>query len=180
MESTPIVWKKDKFRLIDYGCFWISDTPWVESIGKDEIKCNRTVLWAKLSEKESDKEFLYFNTHFGFGDECQTYSVKLIKKTVDVLKADAFIMTGDFNMVKSDLGYKEMLKHFTDVNSVTAKDGRTTYHGYGMISKEEEKQIDYCFINGGIEPKSCRIIDDLVGGKYPSDHYGIFFELDVI
>ena len=35
-ESTPMLWKKDRFECLDKGYFWLSDTPEVESKGWDE------------------------------------------------------------------------------------------------------------------------------------------------
>ena len=34
LEGAPILWKKDKFELLDKGNFWLSDTPEVESRGR--------------------------------------------------------------------------------------------------------------------------------------------------
>ena len=79
-------------------------------------------------------------------------------------------------MTPDSQGYGEMVKHFTDVNSVTANDRRTTYHGYG---KTDNEHIDYCFIDGKIKPISLELIDQTVEGKYPSDHYGLFVKLDI-
>ena len=73
-------------------------------------------------------------------------------------------------------GYDEMAKHFIDVNAVTVNDRRTTYHGYGTV---DNAHIDYCFIDDKIKPINLKIIDELVDGKYPSDHYGLFVELEI-
>ena len=59
---------------------------------------------------------------------------------------------------------------------VTANDRRTTYHGYGTA---DNAHIDFCFIDDKIKPISFKIIDELVDGKYPTDHYGLFIELDI-
>ena len=69
-----------------------------------------------------------------------------------------------------------MVKHFTDVNGVTINDRRTTYHGYGRVDNEH---IDYCFINSGVKPLNMKIIDEMVDGKYPTDHYGLYIELEI-
>ena len=79
-ESTPIAWKKDKFLCLDKGSLWYSDTPEVESPGWDALyKCPRILTWAKLRELASGREFCFVNTHFGFGDDCQTKSVGILE-----------------------------------------------------------------------------------------------------
>lgn len=176
LEATPIFWKEEKFECIDKGYFWFSDTPWIESFGKDTYGCKRICMWVYLKEKCTNKEFFFFNTHFGFGDEEQMASVQLIKRTVDVLKAGNAIIVGDFNMEPKSKSYNEMIKNYIDVNAVTGNNG-ITFHNYGY---GEEEHIDYCFTNNeNIEIKSTCLIDDLVDGKYPSDHYGVLAELHI-
>ena len=62
-------------------------------------------------------------------------------------------------MTPDSLGYKEITKHFTDVNGATINDRRTTYHGYGTA---DNAHIDFCFIDDSIKPISLKIIDELV------------------
>lgn len=172
LESTPILWKKDKFTCLDKGCFWLSDTPEVESEGWCEWKCNRICTWAKLKEKATGKIFIFMNTHFGFGDQCQLKSVKLMREYNLKLGGYPTVITGDFNMHPDDPAYKDMSTLYRDVNMATAKDTGNTYHGY-QPEKNLESLIDYCFIDTGFQPVSYRRITDKVNGLYPSDHYGI-------
>ena len=177
LEAAPILWKRDKFELLDKGNFWLSDTPEVESRGWDALyNCWRMCEYVILKHKETGKLITHMNTHYGFGDKGQVDSSKLMYEYSKKISSNPTFLTGDFNMRPDSAGYKEMVKHFTDVNGATANDRRTTYHGYGKVNDEH---IDYCFINEKIKPISLKLIDELVDGKYPSDHYGLFVELDV-
>lgn len=177
LEAAPILWKKGKFELLDKGYFWLSDTPEVESRGWDELyNCWRMCEYVILKHIESGKVFTHMNTHYGFGDKGQVDSSKLIYEYAGKISQNPTFITGDFNMRPTSLGYAEMVKHFTDVNAVTVNDRRTTYHGYGKVDNEH---IDYCFINDQIKPKSLKIIDETIDGKYPTDHYGLFVELEI-
>ena len=177
LEAAPILWKKGKFELLDKGYFWLSDTPEVESRGWDELyNCWRMCQYVILKHKESGEVFTHMNTHYGFGDKGQVASSKLIYEYSQKISQNPTLITGDFNMTPESLGYAEMVKHFTDVNGVTANDRRTTYHGYG---KADNEHIDFCFINDKIKPVSLKLIDELVDGKYPTDHYGLYVELDI-
>jgi len=71
-----------------------------------------------------------------------------------------------------------MSEKFTDVNSVTNNDLRTTYHGYNPESIKNQ-HIDYCFINKNVKPVSQKIIDDTVDGMFPSDHYGLYIKIEI-
>jgi endonuclease/exonuclease/phosphatase family metal-dependent hydrolase len=172
LESTPILWKKDKFTCLDKGNFWLSDTPEVESEGWCEWKCNRICTWAKLQEKATGKVFLFMNTHFGFGDSCQTKSAKLMRKYNLKLGDYPTVITGDFNMHPDYPAYKEMAVHYWDVNMETTKDMCNTFHSF-RPEEHAKELIDYCFVDNGFRPVSYRRITDKVGGHCPSDHYGI-------
>ena len=171
-ESTPMMWKKERFDCLDKGCFWLSDTPEVESLGADEWKCYRTCLWAKLQDKKTGKIFLHMNTHFGFGDPCQLHSVELLHKYHLENGPYPTMITGDFNMRPDFAAYKAMTELYTDVNMATDKDMGNTFHG-NDANQHLDSLIDYCFIDKGFQAISYRRITDKVGGHYPSDHYGI-------
>ena len=177
LEAAPILWKKGKFECLGTGNFWLSDTPEVESRGWDELyNCWRMCEYVILKHIESGKVFTHMNTHFGFGDKGQVASAALIYEYSRKISQNPTFVTGDFNMTPSSKGYAEMVKYFTDVNGATVNDRRTTYHGYG---KKDDEHIDYCFIDEKIKPISLKLLDELVDGKYPSDHYGLFAELEI-
>ena len=178
-EGTPILWRKDKFQCLKKGHFWLSDTPEEVSAGWDNhCRCSRICVYGIFRDIETGKNFTYMNTHFGFGDECQTKSANLIYNYSGKISSYPTFVTGDFNMIPESLGYKEMVKHFTDVNAVTVNDRRDTYHGYDP-EKEWNQHIDYCFISKGIIPELFKIMEDAMEGKYPSDHFGIYMELKI-
>ena len=177
LEAAPILWKKGKFELLDSGYFWLSDTPEVESRGWDQLyNCWRMCEYVILKHIESGKIFTHMNTHYGFGDKGQIDSSRLIYEYSKKISSNPTFVTGDFNMRPTSLGYAEMTKYFTDVNMVTAKDMITTYHGYGRVNDEH---IDFCFIDENIKPLYLKTITETVDGKYPSDHYGIYTELEI-
>lgn len=178
IESPPILWKKEKFECVKSGYFWLSDTPEVESRGWDSLPHNRICLYVILKDKASGESFVAMNTHYGFGDDCQVKSSALITEYAKRISDLPTFITGDFNMIPTSAGYAEMVKSFTDVNEETARDMRSTYHGYDL-DKVRNEHIDYCFINGKIKPLSQKIIDETVDEKFPTDHFGIYSEIEI-
>ena len=178
IESAPILWKKEKFDCLQRGYFWLSDTPEVMSGGWDTSSHNRICLYAVLKDKKDGKTFTFFNTHLGFGEENQIKSVRLIHQYVEKVSNYPTFVVGDFNMTPTSKPYSEMVGKMLDVNELTVKDRRATYHAYNP-QPGSKMHIDYCFIDEKITPISFKIMDDLVEGKFPSDHYGIYAELEV-
>lgn len=175
LEGTPILWRKDKFDCLKTGYFWLSDTPEQESRGWDEVcNCYRMCVYTVLREKAGGKQFTFMNTHFGFGDHCHKGSAGLIYDYSRRISDHPTFVVGDFNMKPDSVGYAAMCGHFADVNACTANDLRLTYHGYHPDDPElQDAHIDFCFIDRSITPVSQTIIDQTVGGKFPSDHYGL-------
>lgn len=179
IEASPILWRRDTFDCIKTGYFWLSDTPEIESRGWDEkYNCYRMCVYVILKHKSSGKTFTVMNTHFGFGDKGQVASANLIYDYSKKISENPTLIVGDFNMKPDSAGYAAMIKHFRDVNTCTANDLSTTYHNY----RPEEittGHIDYCFIDKNIIPLNQKIMTDTVEGKYPSDHFGLYIELDI-
>lgn len=178
-EATPILWRKDRFDCLQTGYFWLSDTPEVESRGWDErYNCYRMCVYAILRDKVSKETFTFMNVHFGFGDKGQTDSARLMYEYSKKISNYPTAIVGDFNMCPDSAGYHAMIENFTDVNAATAKDLRSTYHGYDP-ERYTDEHIDYCFVDDKVTPIEQKIIDDLDGGKFPSDHYGLYIKLEI-
>lgn len=175
-ESAPLLWKRDRFDCLDKGHFWLSDTPDVESGAEWDARfhCKRICVWAKLRDKATGETVLAMNTHFGFGDEGQVKSAALIAARAAALGDLPTVVTGDFNMRPTAPAYAEMTRHFTDMNP---GDERITFHGYGKA--KSPSHIDYGFGNAAVTPVAVRLLDETFDGKYPSDHYGLYFELKI-
>lgn len=179
VEGCPILWKKDKFECLDKGYFWFSETPGIVSRGWDRIGCHRICMWVKLRDKQNGAVFHFFNTHFGFSDQCQLDSVKLLLAHYKALKVKSALLTGDFNMYNHSPAYKELTKKLANLNELLDNDQRPTFHGYNP-EKHPWGPIDFCFITPKtVKPISYKRLDETFDGKYPSDHYGLCLEMEM-
>lgn len=178
IEGCPILYKKEKFECLDRGYFWYSDTPDIPSRGWCSWGHYRICMWAKLRDKQNGAEFHFFNTHFGFSDQCHIDSVRLIRDHIKALNAKAVVLTGDFNMTQNGPGYRDMTQFLVDINKVTANDVSITCHGYN--AERTGIPIDFCFITPNtMKPITYHKMDERFDGKFPSDHYGIYAEMEV-
>jgi len=161
-EGNIILWKKDRFACIKKGRFWFSDTPRIPSRGWDcRYNIPRICLYTVLREKSTGLEFTVMNTHFGFGDDGQVKSARLLRACSGKISEGPTIIVGDFNMTPQSAGYREMTEYFTDVNEKTAQEKRATFHGYSP-EKVGEGAVDYCFAGEGVVPVDFCLLDDVV------------------
>ena len=176
-EATAIMYRKDKYNLIDSGTFWLSETPDKVSIGWD-AKHHRTCTWVILENKDSGERYVHINTHLDhMGELARTNGLALVLE-----KAESFdlpvVVTGDFNFEKSDPLYTQLisgnLKDTQDMAEITMS-GKT-YHAYN--GGEEGEPIDFICVNEKITAvKEYRIVRDMYGDTYLSDHYPIFADI---
>lgn len=168
-----VMYKLDRFELVESGCFWLSDTP--QEISKlEESNKPRTCSWALLKDKKSGKTFLMSNTHLDTtSNEVRLAQYKVIaEQLADKYAQYPSVLTGDFNALPDSTTYTEVTKTFSD-SHLTAKTKSTdiefTIHHYG---KDAVDRIDYCFYNDGFVAENYRILTEQFDG-YVSDHYGV-------
>ena len=100
-EYAPIFYKKDRFILLDSGCFWLSETPDKPSVGWD-AKYPRICSWAQLQDRNTGNTLYFLNTHFEVDRvpvNIHFYRVKVIKHitaVVVVVTNSIFISTQTF------------------------------------------------------------------------------------
>lgn len=178
IEGCTILWRKGMFECLDQGVFWYSDTPEIPSRGWCSWGHYRFCLWVKLKNLKDGKEFFFFDTHFGFSDQCHIDSVRLIRDHIKYLGAEAAIVVGDFNMTQNGPGYRDMTKFMVDVNKATVNDISITCHGYN--AERTGIPIDFVFTTPNtVKPVDYHKMDETYEGKFPSDHYGLYAEVEV-
>ena len=175
-ESTAIMYRKDKYKLVDWGTFWLSETPYVPSIGWD-ANYARTCTWAILKNKETGEQYAHFNTHLDNGGvEARKNGLDMILSRIAELDMPV-VLTGDFNFSKDSENYTTLSTTLTDVSSVAqVADSGGTAHGYG--GGIGTWPIDFICINNKVETvKTYKIIRDKYNDRYVSDHYPIYSDM---
>lgn len=176
-ESTAIMYRKDKYKLVDWGTFWLSETPCLVSKGWD-AKYYRTCTWAILENKETGEQYAHVNTHLdNSGAEARVKGLELVLEKAASFDMPA-VVTGDFNFPKNSDLYKQLTGgSLTDVSSIAeTADSGCTAHGYnGTVNGNP---IDFICVNEkNTNVKSYSIIREKYNGRYVSDHYPIYADM---
>ena len=61
-EYSAIFYKKDKLKRLDYGNFWLNETPDKPALGWDAA-CIRICTWGKFQDVKTKLKFYFFNLH---------------------------------------------------------------------------------------------------------------------
>ncbi|MCB0667594.1 MAG: endonuclease/exonuclease/phosphatase family protein, partial [Saprospiraceae bacterium] len=153
-EFSPIFYERKLWKVLDWGTFWLSDTPDVPSVGWDAA-LERIVTWGKFEEKKSGKIIFVFNTHFDHrGVQARIHSAKLISRKIkDIAGNYPFLLSGDFNVNPGSETYltltqpqPEMTIYDTKILSAKSPSGpQGTFSGFLVSENLPRDQIDYIF-----------------------------------
>jgi len=177
-EHSAILFKKDKFKLLKHGDFWLSQTPEKPSLGWDATCCNRICSWVYLQDIKSKRKFYFFNAHYDHqGKVAREESSKLIMQKIKSLAGNApVVLTGDLNGDRSSTWYKRIATSgwltdtYTQVKYPYANNG--SFNSFGSNLQSDEV-IDHIFTTGNFKVLRWGLLTDSYHGKYPSDHFPI-------
>ncbi len=189
-EFSAILYRKDRFRLIDGGTFWLSKTPdAIGSVGWDAA-LPRIVTWAQFTDMRTGKDLFHFNTHFDhIGVQARAESARLLLDNIDRIAGNApVVVTGDLNCLNTDTPYRTLIN---PEDPVSLRDGmviskmrhygpRATFSPTFQISGlEEGRRIDYIFIKNKVTVLTHAILSDNWYGKLASDHLPVLAQVEL-
>ncbi|MBX3255286.1 MAG: endonuclease/exonuclease/phosphatase family protein [Chitinophagaceae bacterium] len=182
-EHSAIFYKKDRFRLLQSGNFWLSETPDTPGKGWDAKCCNRICSWAKFKDQVTQKEFYFFCVHFDHqGVEARRQSGKLmVKKIKEIAGNTPVVCVGDFNSTPDTEQIKEMQTILGDSYNVTQAPpygpaGTFNAFRFGAPMKH---RIDYIFVSPGITVQKYGVLTDAKDQRYPSDHQPVMIKANI-
>lgn len=117
-ESNYIFYKENRFECLDYGTFWLSNTPLISGSRYKGAGCPRTCTWGRFKDLKTGKVFTYYNTHLDhISSQARLDGAKVLYN--NGLKAalenkETVFLTGDMN---------ETLAKVTDAKSIAAVNG---------------------------------------------------------
>lgn len=180
-EASPILYRKDKFELVEHGCYWLSDTPDVVGSSTWGAEHVRICTWVRLKIIETGVEFVYYNTHLNWG-EAQYKATILLR---DLMPVDVpYFITGDFNLRPNSSNYALWAESMIDTR-VSPINMAETPTSNGFDGPDNDSIIDYCFVDKeNFLLISHKVLNDDIArfgeGKFASDHYAVVTEFEIL
>jgi endonuclease/exonuclease/phosphatase family metal-dependent hydrolase len=178
-EHSAIVYKKDRFELIEHGDFWYSETPDRPGKGWDATCCNRICSWGKFRDKATKKVFFFFNSHYDHqGRIARRESSKLLLSRIKTIAGNTPVFaTGDYNATPDSEPMQYLLSDglLKDAYAVSKQPpyGTTgTFHGFNL-NETSEARIDFILVTKHITILRYGVLNDRPYNKFPSDHYPV-------
>ncbi|RDC66157.1 endonuclease/exonuclease/phosphatase family protein [Adhaeribacter pallidiroseus] len=183
-EHSAIFFKKDRFKLLKNGDFWLSQTPDKPSLGWDATCCKRICSWVYLQDQQTKKKFYFFNAHYDHqGVQARQESSKLIlQKIKEIAGAEPVIFTGDLNGDRSSEWYQAIANSGQVSDTFKAvKDPYANNASFNAFGKklDGDEVIDHVFATSHFKTLKWGILTDTYHGKFPSDHFPVLVELSL-
>ena len=178
-ESCPIFYLKARFKLIDSGYFWLSDTPDVPSFGPGAA-CKRICTWAKLKNRLTGEEFVHVNTHFDHvSEQARVQAGLIVNRFIEEKFSDVpVVFTADLNTSDKGEAYATMTQNLCDAR-LTAADSVSfgTFHGGQDPNARADRYIDFVLCSDAFTVDAYRTVTKGVDGRFTSDHFPIYADL---
>ena len=192
-----ILWRTDKYELVESGSFWGSRTPdrvntcnWPNGLTGD---MGRAMNWVILKDKATGLEFFFLCGHLDAKtDEVRTLSAELIRnRALDIAEGRPIILVGDWNANERRPAYGELTKDGLDDARYLTADYEdmniyNTYNKWGEYTDEYTTRppIDHCFVSTANVFVDSALMDQAIIDEaktmYASDHNATIFSLRLL
>lgn len=184
-EMTPVFYRRDRFKRLDGGHFWLSETPEAPGSRSWDSSLPRMVTWVRLLDRMNPESvpIVFVNTHFDHrGREARRRSAELLRnRTQESFAESRVIITGDFNASVDSEPYSELFgakdgkdSPFVDtyrlLNKQSEREG--TFSGF-TVSNDNGSRIDWIAVTRDLEVRSATIDRTARNGRTPSDHFPV-------
>ena len=177
-EYSAVFYQKEKYRVLDSGTFWLSETPDVVSKGWDAA-CKRVCSYALLENRQTGVRFAHVNSHFDHvGAAAQQNEAKMVSAFVREKFANVpCVFTADMNVLQTSEPYQIMTSSLRDA-SLTSPDSVRfgTFHNC-KPNQMKDYIIDYVLYTGAWEPAHFRTVTVGIDDRFVSDHFPIYADM---
>jgi endonuclease/exonuclease/phosphatase family metal-dependent hydrolase len=190
-----IFYRKEAFRIITAGGFWLSETPHIPGSKSWDCQYIRLANWIRLEEAGSKKEFRIMNAHLEHNQQkARENQARLLNEnTAAYGDGYAQILTGDMNCDIQNPAVQSLIDNgwhdtYAAVHNIK-EPGRTMHWFFGPECKGKQPdldwwsndlgKIDWIFTRGNCKAVQAEIIQDARDGLFPSDHYFVSADIDI-
>lgn len=183
-EFGAIFYKRERFELLEFDHFWLSDTPDRMGSSTWDNACERMVTWVRLRERETGASFVVYNTHFDHvGAEARLKSAQLVLAHVrEHFDSTPVLLVGDFNAREASPPHATLVgeNEFSDTWLVADERGPaySTFGGY-RAPELGDRRIDWILSRGDWKVTKSWVATLEIDGQYPSDHFPVLADVQL-
>lgn len=184
LKAQALIFKTDKYELLDFHHFWCSETPDEMSTGWDEQKFKRGACCGTLLDKASGRKIFVMVSHFPLGAEARLHFAPIIIERAKMYNPEGLpaFFIGDLNTREERPESVLLREYWTDAYLSVPMEKhigpKGTFNLYGRnVDMDAAPRIDFVYYRGeGITATSYVVNTRQYDGIYPSDHCPVYVD----
>ncbi len=203
LEGNPILYRTDRFLLLDSGTFWLSETPDVVASRSWNSAYPRICAWVLLKDKKTGAKLAFMNVHADHHSALareKGLALVLERQAALVPKGVPVVLTGDFNCPETTHAVQAVSAQMTNALYASQSPPQgpwRTWNDWLWVERETTiaealrgdgaerksgKRIDYVFVSREVKVRACTTHADARPGLklYPSDHFPVTAEIELL
>jgi len=179
-----IFYRKSQITACDGGEFWLSKTPGVH-LSKDwDSAFPRMLSFMRAKKSGSGKLFWFATTHLdNISSEARIKQAEIIREWIEK-RQDPVILAGDFNDVPGSEAYKILVKPtgpLLDSWKLLDKpeNGKSLTH-HGFTGVPQWGRLDWILLDENFNAVDGDLVREEIDGRYPSDHFPYWVDIDIV
>jgi endonuclease/exonuclease/phosphatase family metal-dependent hydrolase len=177
-----LYYREEDLTPLEGNEFWLSNTPKVHMSKSWDSAFPRMISCVLLETKQSKQQIWFAVTHLDHISEmARNQGAKMIS-TWAVDKVDPIVLMGDFN----DVPGSEVHRILTGARgplvdtwlALERKEGEWSYTQHGFTGVPDIGRIDWILVSPHFAVLDAAIVRDQVAGRYPSDHFPYWADLE--
>lgn len=185
-EFMAVFYQTARLEPLEFGHFWLSDTPRLMGSATWGHDNRRMVTWVLFREKAEGRIFYLLNTHFDHrAVEARAKSAGLLRDAMAALPGEVpIILMGDFNALAENSDPYTTLTEGAGLRDswlTAAKrtgEGLNTFNGFRYDAHDGGRRIDWILYRGPLKATEAIIDNHSEGELYPSDHFPVVAAFD--
>lgn len=177
-EFAAIFYRRDRLEPVEFDHFWLSDTPEVIGSITWGHTYRRMVTWVRFRERQTGREFYFWNTHFDHQvEEARQKSAALIRDRLAKLDPlIPLILVGDFNCNAGQSRAYDILTQeaaLTDTWKTATKRQNEDLNSFNDFKPgvHNGERIDWILARGVIAVTQAAVVSYDEAQPFPSDHF---------
>lgn len=168
-----------RFAVLEWGTFWLSDTPEVPGSMHWGNRITRLTTWARVADRAGNDTLRVFNLHWDHESQPsrERSAALLLERLASVPEREAVIVMGDFNSDESNRAYRQLTGEtgrlrdtFRSMHPAATMVG--TFNAFRGDSTGGK--IDAVLVGPRWETVAAGIDRSLWSGVLASDHYAVW------
>lgn len=191
--NSTVLYRKDLFTCVDWGYFYLSDTPEKPSAPWNATNsARRSSVWVHLKDNASKQEFVFLSTHFPESNTSEADNearLKCAQLNVERMKSVAgnlpVFIVGDMNCsyAADDTRRSALAPYYAWMQSGREKaperDSEFSYNNFGNGTPTAKWNLDHIFYKTARPVRFQTITSHDYGVAYLSDHYPITLTVEI-